>query len=199
MRKVLLSFGKQVNQVQEKYLCNDDPTLGFCQLIMHRRESGKQISAWENIKMLIHTNSALGDMIVSKFQNIMNMKFRRHWQVEVYQRKENKKNYMRPTLRKLHHYHTLRHPLEEVNKIDNVSENKWSYGGGRGLLSGKPPARFHLLQKSHFSPWTPLLLIVSSLLVLGCIESAILLEMGTRVADFLHRWNFSLKCHPRNS
>ena len=98
---------------------------------MHRRESGKQISAWENIKMLIHTNSALGDMIVSKFQNIMNMKFRRHWQVEVYQRKENKKNfmrknYMRPTLRKLHHYNTLRHPLEEVNKIDNVSEKDWS-------------------------------------------------------------------------
>ena len=31
------TFGKQVNQVQEKYLCNDDPTLGFCQLIMHRR------------------------------------------------------------------------------------------------------------------------------------------------------------------
>ena len=98
---------------------------------MHRRESGKQISAWENIKMLIHTNSALGDMIVSKFQNIINMKFRRHWQVEVYQRKENKKNfmrknYMRPTLRKLHHYNTLRHPLEEVNKIDNVSEKDWS-------------------------------------------------------------------------
>ena len=45
-------------------------------------------------------------------------------------------------------------------------------------MCGKPPARFHLLEKSHFSPWTPLLLIVSSLLVLGCIESAILLEMG---------------------
>ena len=43
--------------------------------------------------------------------------------------KENKKNfmrknYMRPTLRKLHHYNTLRHPLEEVNKIDNVSEKE---------------------------------------------------------------------------
>ena len=37
-----------------------------------------------------------------------------------------RKNYMRPTLRKLHHYNTLRHPLEEINKIDNVSEKEWS-------------------------------------------------------------------------
>ena len=61
-------------------------------------------------------------------------------------------------------------------------------------MYGKPPARFHLLEKSHFSPWTPLLLIVSSLLVLGCIESAILLEMGHQSRRiFLNRWKLESK------